>query len=449
MAYRYYYSFPRKQKSKTTLDREDALKKTNKVIVLKKLEQLKKSDIDKQKKIYQNELDQVVKKYSKSNYLKMIKRYDDAKSKIDGKIKEFERFSKRTDKRLSIKNTYFIDKVLWSIISQLHIKEIRCDEKILNEIINEELSYLNFLKKTNIEEIISYFKQAFDLIDEQSKLFKLNIINVNSYTEPWDSKIGELRFSEIDKTFYKTSEHLSKIVDISYSDFKNQLSFDTNLNEGHSVKWRRFSDYKQCESSDFKEKEKTLLRSFDQTNLTKKIRDNKDTNLYHTKISKLEFKLPPLTMFKAKEIILHFKKVEEILTRYVRKIELIQRSKLKTKEKKENFGYVYVLKSVGYPGMYKIGSTYGLAEERAEELSGTNVPDPWVVAAKIKILDALYYEKQVHKMLVNYRYRKGREFFKIELSVIKDCLKNILKMSDNGHKKLSLAVLKKKIKINA
>ena len=448
MAYRYYYSFPRKQKSKTTLDREDALKKTNKVIVLKKLEELKKPDLEKQKKIYQNELDIVVKKFSKSNYLKMIKKYDDAKSKIDGRIKEFEKFSKRTDNRLSIKNTYFIHKALWSIISQLHIKEIRCDEEILNEIINEELSYLNFLKKTNIEEIISYFKKAFNLIDEQSKLFKLNIINVNSYTDLWDSKIGKLRFSEIDKTFYKTSEHLSKIENMSYSDFKNQLSFDTNLNEAHSAKWRRFSDYKQCESSDFKEKEETLLRSFDQTNLTKKIRDNKDINLYHTKISKLEFKLPPLIMFQATEIILHFKKVEEILTRYLRKIELIQRSKLKTKEKKENFGYVYVLKSVGYPGMYKIGSTYGLAEERAEELSGTNVPDPWVVAAKIKILDALYYEKQVHKMLVNYRYRKGREFFKIELSVIKDCLKNILKMSDNGHKKLSLPVLKKKIKIN-
>jgi hypothetical protein len=231
MAYRYYYSFPRKQKSKTTLYREDALKKTNKVIVLKKLEQLKKSDLEKQKIIYQNELDLVVKKYSKSNYLKMIKRYDDAKSEIDGRIKKFEKFSKRTDNRLSIKNTYFIIKALWSIISQLHVKEIRCDEEILNEIVNEELSYLNFLKKANIDEIISYFKQAFDLINEQSKLFKLNIINVNSYTEPWDSKIGELRFSEIDKTFYKTSEHLSKIENMSYSDFKNQLSFDTNLNE--------------------------------------------------------------------------------------------------------------------------------------------------------------------------------------------------------------------------
>ena len=133
MAYRY-YSFPRKQKSKTTLDREDALKKTNKVIILKNLEKLNNSDLEKQKKIYQNELDLVIKKYSKSNYLKMIKRYDDTKSKIEKRIKEFEKFSKQIDRKLSIKNTYFIFKALWAIISQLHIREINCDnEGTLND----------------------------------------------------------------------------------------------------------------------------------------------------------------------------------------------------------------------------------------------------------------------------------------------------------------------------
>ena len=92
--------------------------------------------------------------------------------------------------------------------------------------------------------------------------------------------------------------------------------------------------------------------------------------------------------------------------------------------------------------MYKIGSTYGLAEERAEELSGTNVPDPWTVATKIKILDALYYEKQMHKILTKYRYRKGREFFKVDISVIKKCLSNILDKSDKGRKKVTFSVLK-------
>jgi hypothetical protein len=442
MAYRY-YSFPRKQKSKTTLDREDALKKTNKVIILKNLEKLNNSDLEKQKKIYQNELDLVIKKYSKSNYLKMIKSYDDIKSKIEKRIKEFEKFSKQIDRKLSIKNTYFIFKALWAIISQLHIREINCDnEGTLNEIINEETNYANFLKKTNVEETISYFMQAFHLINEQSKLFKLKIINVNIYSEPWDSKMDHLRFSEIDTTFYKTSENFFNIEKMSFSNFKSELSFNTSPNQSYNSKYRSFSDYKMCEKSDFKEGEETITRSFDQTNLNKKIKNNKETNLYHTKILNSEFKLPPLTMFKAKEIILHFNKVEEILRRYVRKIELIQRSKLKNKEKKENFGYVYVLKSVGYPGMYKIGSTYGLAEERAEELSGTNVPDPWTVAVKIKILDALYYEKQMHKILTKYRYRKSREFFKVDLSVIKKCLSNILESSDKGRKKVTFPVLK-------
>ena len=35
----------------------------------------------------------------------------------------------------------------------------------------------------------------------------------------------------------------------------------------------------------------------------------------------------------------------------------------RAEKKEDDVGFVYVLKSVGYPGMYKIGSTYGLAEE--------------------------------------------------------------------------------------
>ena len=241
MAYRY-YSFPRKQKSKTTLDREDALKKTNKVIILKNLEKLNNSDLEKQKKIYQNELDLVIKKYSKSNYLKMIKRYD-------------------------------------------HIREINCDnEGTLNEIINEETNYANFLKKTNVEETISYFMQAFHLINEQSKLFKLKIINVNIYSEPLDSKMDHLRFSEIDMTFYKTSENFFYIEKMSYSDFKSELSFNSSSNQSYNGKHRRFSDYKMCEKSDFKEGEETITRSFDQTNLNKKIKNN--SNYLHCQCSR-------------------------------------------------------------------------------------------------------------------------------------------------------------------
>ena len=97
--------------------------------------------------------------------------------------------------------------------------------------------------------------------------------------------------------------------------------------------------------------------------------------------------------------------------------------------------------------MYKIGSTYGLAEERAEELSGTNVPDPWVVTAKIKIKDAEYFEKQIHKIFAEFRYRKDREFFKIDLEKIKDCLKQVSSATEKGSLKLKYSQLQKKIDI--
>lgn len=138
-----------------------------------------------------------------------------------------------------------------------------------------------------------------------------------------------------------------------------------------------------------------------------------------------------------------FNEEYEIRQKQLRQIELYIRAKTKQQKKEDDVGFVYVLKSVGYPGMYKIGSTYGLAEERAEELSGTNVPDPWTVASKIKIKDALYFEKLIHKLLAKYRYRKGREFFKIDIKIIKNCLKDVLTVSNKGTKRVTSNNFKK------
>ena len=138
-----------------------------------------------------------------------------------------------------------------------------------------------------------------------------------------------------------------------------------------------------------------------------------------------------------------FNEEYEIRQKQLRQIELYIRAKTKQQKKEDDVGFVYVLKSVGYPGMYKIGSTYGLAEERAEELSGTNVPDPWTVASKIKIKDALYFEKLIHKLLAKYRYRKGREFFKIDIKIIKNCLKDVLTVSNKGTKRVASNNFKK------
>ena len=142
-----------------------------------------------------------------------------------------------------------------------------------------------------------------------------------------------------------------------------------------------------------------------------------------------------------------FDEEKVIRLKQLRKIELYIRSKEDQIKKEEGVGYVYVAKSIGYPGMYKIGSTYGNPKKRVEDLSGTNVPDPWTLAEKIKIKDAEYYEKLIHKLLSKYRYRKGREFFKLDLDQIKMCLKQVSQISEKGSKKLTLAKMQKEIKL--
>ena len=135
-----------------------------------------------------------------------------------------------------------------------------------------------------------------------------------------------------------------------------------------------------------------------------------------------------------------------IYERRVRKIELIKRSRIRDKSNAENVGYVYVLSNEAYPNTYKIGSTYGLPEDRAEELTGTGHLTPFKVVGKIKVQSAEYYEKSIHKLLNKFRVKKGREFFKLDLPKIKECLKQVSNISEKGSKKITLAKMQKEIK---
>ena len=131
----------------------------------------------------------------------------------------------------------------------------------------------------------------------------------------------------------------------------------------------------------------------------------------------------------------------------LRKIELILRARKKGKEKIENIGYVYVLSNEAYKNIYKIGSTYGLPEERAEELTGTGHLSPFKVESHIKIQSAEYYEKNIHNLLKDYRVKQNREFFEIDLNKIKNCLKQVSEISEKGSKKITLIELKKEINL--
>ena len=142
-----------------------------------------------------------------------------------------------------------------------------------------------------------------------------------------------------------------------------------------------------------------------------------------------------------------FDEKSELFLRRKRQIELILRGRKKENEKANNVGFVYVLSNKSLPpNTFKIGSTYGIPEERAEELTGTGHLNPFKVETFIKIKSAEFYEKKIHSLLKAYRVKKNREFFEIELNEIKKILKDISVLSDRGDRKLSLSDLKKRLK---
>ena len=77
-----------------------------------------------------------------------------------------------------------------------------------------------------------------------------------------------------------------------------------------------------------------------------------------------------------------------------------------------NYGFVYVLRNVCMPGIYKIGMTDRAPSRRAEELSSsTSVPLPFDLVCFAEVVDAAAFERAIHEKLADCRVNSAREFF--------------------------------------
>jgi len=87
-------------------------------------------------------------------------------------------------------------------------------------------------------------------------------------------------------------------------------------------------------------------------------------------------------------------------------------------------GYVYVISNPCMPGLYKIGSTRDISARLKSLSIGTMVPDEFVLEA-IYRPDSYWanshvaLERQVHRYFTNFRVKKNREFFEINLDDLK------------------------------
>jgi hypothetical protein len=86
----------------------------------------------------------------------------------------------------------------------------------------------------------------------------------------------------------------------------------------------------------------------------------------------------------------------------------------------KNLGYVYCLSNKSHSdNIYKIGMTSSIPEVRMKELYTTGVPSDFNIEFSIYINNYKDVEKDIHKNLEKFRINDKREFFQIDISIIK------------------------------
>jgi len=93
-------------------------------------------------------------------------------------------------------------------------------------------------------------------------------------------------------------------------------------------------------------------------------------------------------------------------------------------------GWVYVLSNESIPNKIKIGMTDRDPQIRANELSGTSVPTPFVVEYSCLVECSYEIEQKVHEALDGYRVNNQREFFSCGIEDAINKIKHVLLSND-------------------
>uniref|UniRef100_A0A6C0E1B5 SF3 helicase domain-containing protein n=1 Tax=viral metagenome TaxID=1070528 RepID=A0A6C0E1B5_9ZZZZ len=86
----------------------------------------------------------------------------------------------------------------------------------------------------------------------------------------------------------------------------------------------------------------------------------------------------------------------------------------------DNCGYIYCMSNPSFKqNIYKIGYTTNLPDIRQKQLNNTSIPELFTLEFA-KFVDNAYNEEQIiHKLLAEYRINNNKEFFEVDISIIK------------------------------
>ena len=90
-------------------------------------------------------------------------------------------------------------------------------------------------------------------------------------------------------------------------------------------------------------------------------------------------------------------------------------------------GYIYILSTREFRDILKIGVTTRSVEQRVKEInSATGVVIPFGVRYLWNVKEPEKTERQIHKLLADYRVRNDREFFHIEYPQAKKMIDSMI-----------------------
>ena len=327
----------------------------------------------------------------------------------------------------------------------------------IQEIFKIENDNYNLINGKDFQELLQYFQFLNKIIFEYYFLYKIEIFDDNSMS--WDHQVLNNKvfinpYSFIKKYNLTFDNYIfEKFNELRRTDkvlYIEDRFVEGDDNASYSLRTANFTkNFDWIEYDKFVHNKDSWGHTYERINDTdysKSLLNNKKMREIHETLK--TFRYYNNKLFSNQNLYKKFyTNCTDVLKRYLRKLELLIRANLLKSEKQSNQGKIYIMKNEGFPGMYKIGSTYGSVGKRAEELSGTNTPYPWLPEYHIKLQDAEYYEKQIHKLLKDYRFRKDREFFECDVNKIKKCLNEVSKISNKGKNKVSSNMIKKNVNL--
>jgi len=87
-------------------------------------------------------------------------------------------------------------------------------------------------------------------------------------------------------------------------------------------------------------------------------------------------------------------------------------------------GYLYAMKSVAFPGLFKVGWSER-PDRRRQELSSTGVPDPYELFLAYPVKDAKRAEALAFSLLHDLRYNNRKEFFECDFQHLMNVLNSV------------------------